>query len=217
MTDNLAVKQKRAVKWTVLALFVAIMLAFVAIFMKVVGTGPDLKAQLEVNNVLYFSTPRLLSDIELTRHDGEAFTSDQFEGKWDVINFGYTYCPDICPTNMADMNIAHKQLTELGLEDQVRFWMVSVDPARDTVKQLSLYVPYFNEAFIGLTGEDDQISTLATQLSAVYYQEGEGEGYTVAHSDNYAIIDPNGHFVALMRPPHKPSHISDSISLLLAN
>lgn len=173
------------------------------------------KALLEQNNVLLFSEPRAIPMVELSRHDGSSFTTKQFTGRWDLVNFGYTYCPDICPTNMADMKIAYKQLAEAGLADQVNFWMVTVDPERDTEQQLALYVPFFHEDFVGLTGEPEVIATLATQLSAVYYREGEGEGYTVAHSDNYAIINPAGEFVALMRPPHKPDHIVEALTLLI--
>jgi protein SCO1/2 len=215
MTDSLALKQRRAIRLTVAGLAAIIALVVIAIFSKFINMKPDLKAQLDEQHTLLFSTPRAVPDVALTRHDGAQFNRDQFIGKWDVVNFGYTYCPDICPTNMADMKVALNQLETLGLDEDVRFWMVSVDPTRDTVEQLQLYVPYFHPDFIGLTGELGQITTLATQLSAVFYQEGEGEGYTVAHSDNYAIIDPNGHFIALMRPPHRPSHISSTLQALI--
>ena len=217
MTEALRQKQKRTIRLTVTFLAVIVVSFFLAIVLQFANLKPDIKAELEANHTLVFQTPRLLPDVTLMRHTGESFTTSQFEGSWNLVNFGYTFCPDICPTNMADMNIAHKQLAEAGLADQVRFCMVSVDPARDTIEQLSNYVPYFNPEFIGLTGDADQITTLATQLSAVFYQEGTGDTYTVAHSDNYAIVDPNGHFVALMRPPHKPSHIANALTLLINN
>lgn len=215
MSDSLALKQRRAIRLTVAALVTVIFFVVVAIFSKFINMKPDLKALLEEQHTLLFSTPRVVPAVSLVRHDGDAFSREQFQGKWDVVNFGYTYCPDICPTNMADMKVAREQLEQAGLADEVNFWMVSVDPARDTIAQLEQYVPYFHPDFIGLTGEIGQITTLATQLSAVFYQEGEGEGYTVAHSDNYAIIDPNGHFIALMRPPHRPSHITSTLQALI--
>ncbi|EAR09800.1 SCO family protein [Reinekea blandensis] len=215
MSEGLAVRQKKAVRLTVGILVAVIASIIVAIVLKFATMQPDLKAELERSHTLYFETPRLVPDVALTKHTGEPFSVDQLKGQWDLINFGYTYCPDICPTNMADMKQARAQLEAQGLADQVRFWMVTVDPARDTVEQLSQYVPYYHPEFIGLTGSLDDITTLATQLSAVFYQEGSGEGYTVAHSDNYALIDPQGHFVALMRPPHKPSHIVDALSVLI--
>ncbi len=193
----------------------AVIVILVAISIGHLQSKSSLKSQLEQYNVLLFDTPRLLPDVTLVRHDEQRFSVEQFLGHWDLVNFGYTYCPDICPTNLADMNIAYHQLSDLNLIDNLQFWMFSVDPSRDTPQQLAQYVPFFNKAFIGVTGDPEEIATLATQLSAVYYQEGEGEGYTVAHSDNYAVIDPQGNFVALMRPPHKPSDISHSLALIM--
>jgi len=193
-----------------------IALMVLAIVVKTLGDRPTLKQQLELVNGVHFDTPRLVPEVVLTRHDGDLFSTAQWQGKWDLITFGYSYCPDICPTNMADMNVALQQLTALGLADRVRFWLVTVDPERDSVAQLSLYVPYYNPEFVGLTGADDQLATLANQLGAVYFREGSGEeDYTVAHSDNYAIVDPDGNLTTLLRPPHKPSHITDALALLM--
>lgn len=215
MTQTLSTKQRRSVRLTAIVLAVVVLGLFTAIFLTAVNAKPDLKATLSERDTLLFDTPRLLPEVTLVLHDGRPFVSADFVGKWNVVTFGYTFCPDICPTNMADMNIAHKMLTEAGLAEQIQFWMVTVDPARDSAEQLSKYVPYFNESFLGLTGEADQIATLSMQLSAVYYQEGEGEGYTVAHSDNFAIINPDGHFVALLRPPHQPATVNEVMTLLL--
>lgn len=217
MSQGLADQQKRAVRWTVLILVLVVASIIGAIVLQFATMKPDLKAELESSHTLYFDAPRQVPEVTLIRHSGKPFAVDQFKGQWDLINFGYTYCPDICPTNMADMKQAQAMLVERGLADQVQFWMITVDPARDTVEQLAQYVPYYHPDFIGLTGSLEDISTLAAQLSAVFYQEGNGEDYTVAHSDNYALIDPEGRFVALMRPPHKPSHIADALSLLVRN
>jgi protein SCO1/2 len=212
---NQELKPKNAVAWTVSLSLAVVGLMVLAIVMKTLADRPTLKQQLEQVNGVLFDSPRQVPDVTLMRHDGAVFSPAQWQGKWDLVTFGFTYCPDVCPTNMADMNIAHQQLAALGLADRVRFWMVTVDPERDSVAQLSLYVPYYNSEFIGLTGADDQLGLLATQLSAVYFREGDGEDYTVAHSDNYAIVDPQGHLISLLRPPHTPSHITDALVLLM--
>lgn len=215
MSEQLVVKQKKAITLTVVILFFVVFALIGMVIWQTMTAKPEVESVLEANNTLLFQTPRVLPVVNLLRHDGAAFTNEQFIGHWNVVNFGYTYCPDICPTNMADMNIAYKQLSELALADQVTFWMFSVDPERDTPEQLAQYVPYFNPNFIGITGDTDQITTIGTQLSAVFYKEGSGESYTVAHSDNYAIVNPRGEFVALMRPPHKPSHITAVVQALI--
>jgi protein SCO1/2 len=215
MSEQLALKQKQAIGLTVVILFLVVFAVIGLVIWKTLMAKPTVAAILEENNTLLFNAPRALMDVELTRHDGQPFTNEQFKGHWDIVNFGYTYCPDICPTNMADMNIAYKQLTEQGLADQISVWMFSVDPQRDTPEQLSQYVPYFNPAFIGVTGDLEQLTALGSQMSAVFYKEGDGEAYTVAHSDNFAILNPDGEFVALMRPPHKPSHLITVMQTLI--
>jgi protein SCO1/2 len=210
-------KQTPAIKSTIIVCFILLFLVVIAGLVLLLKADNGLEAALKENNVMLFDAPRNVPAVSLRRHDGTVFTTEQFNGHWNLINFGYTYCPDICPTNMADMKIAYNQLVEAGLADQINFWMITVDPQRDTEQQLSLYVPFFHPDFVGLTGDPEQIATLATQLSAVYYREGEGEGYTVAHSDNYAIIDPDGEFIALMRPPHKPDHIVTVLTQLIDN
>lgn len=215
MTAQAASGSRKSIVITVATLVAVVSALFLGIILKVVQSQPPIEAQLEALNVLVMPTPRSLTPVTLQRHDGSSFSTTDFQGQWNVVNFGYTYCPDICPTNMADMNIAAKTLAAEGLANQVQFWMVTVDPARDTVEQLSQYVPYFNPSFIGLTGEANAINTLATELATVYYQEGEGEGYTVAHSDNYALINPQGHLIALARPPHQPGQLADAMRVLL--
>ena len=215
MTNSLAEKQRKTILLTVIGLTAIVAISFTAIIIKFVNEKPDLKQILEAKNVLWFNEPRALPDVSLTRHTGEPFGSKDLKGQWNLLNFGYTYCPDICPTNMADMKIAEKKLAEKGLQGNVKYWMITVDPERDTVEKLSQYVPYFHPDFIGLTGDVAQITQLATQVSTVFYKEGEGEFYTVAHSDNLAVVDPNGHFVALLRPPHRPQEIADSLSLMI--
>ena len=207
MSEQLAVKQKKAVGLTVAILVTVVFTVIALVIWKTIAAQPKLAAVLEQNDTLLFSQPRLLPAVALTRHDGQPFTNAQWLGHWNLVNFGYTYCPDICPTNMADLAVAYKQFVTLGLADQINVWMFSVDPQRDTPAQLAQYVPYFNENFIGVTGDSEQLNNIGTQLSAVFYKEGSGDNYTVAHSDNFAIINPQGQFVALMRPPHKPSEV----------
>lgn len=216
MTEQLRIKQRQAVWRTVGILGFVIVALFSAIILQFVESKPDVQAVLEDNNTVLFQRPRLINDVSLTRHTADSFAAADFAGQWNVIMFGYTFCPDICAPNMADMNVAYQQLQQQGLADQVQFWMVTVDPERDTPAQLSLFVPYFNESFIGLTGSLENIAQLAMELSAQFVKQGDDENYTVAHSDNFAIVNPQGHLVALVRPPHKPSFISESVAALIA-
>lgn len=203
-------KQRR----TLLTRWVTLFLIAAAIVMAL-GTSffenNNAQAVFEQNNTRLFDAPRSMNDVSLIQHNGKPFSVTLFKGQWNVVNFGYSHCPDICPTNMADMNLAAKALGDVP----VQFWMVTVDPARDTAEHLAQYVPYFNEGFIGVTGTVKDIGSLAMQLSAVFYQDSEGEYYTVAHSDTYALINPQGEFVGLINPPHRPEHIVNTLNQLM--
>lgn len=214
-TETLPASPNRRILWTSLALFGLVAVVFAGSIYRAVNASPDLKAELERRDTLYFDTVREVPVVELVSHQGEAFSTADLNGQWHLINFGYTFCPDICPTNMTDMAQAYRTLTEQGLSDQVRMWMVTVDPARDTPEVLSEYVPFFHPEFTGLTGDVADLQTLAQQLNTLFYPEGEGEVYTVAHSDNIAIINPEGEYRALLRPPHTPSQIAEVMALLV--
>lgn len=202
---------------TVIALVGVVLALFVGVMLRTILAEPDLKAELEARSALYFDPPRAVPVVDLVNHHGESFNTGDFGSQWQLINFGYTYCPDICPTNMMDMAKAREQLVADGLADRVQMWMITVDPARDTPEKLADYVPFFDDSFIGLTGEEASLQPLAQQLNTVFYAENSGdeEVYTVAHSDNMAILNPQGQYVALLRPPHRPKQIAEVLTLLI--
>lgn len=211
-------RQRRNILITVLVLVGVVLALFVGAMLRTVLASPDLKTELESRSALYFETPRSVPAVELVDHRGETFDTGDFGERWHLINFGYTHCPDICPTNMMDMAKANEQLAADGLADRVQMWMITVDPARDTPEKLADYVPFFDDSFIGLTGDVDTLQPLAQQLNTVFYSEGGGdvnEAYTVAHSDNMAILNPDGEYVALLRPPHRPQQIAEVLTLLI--
>jgi len=211
-------QQQRRILITVVALIGIVLALFVGVMVRTVLAAPDLKAELETRSALYFDPPRSVPAVDLVNHHGDAFNTGSFGDRWQLINFGYTHCPDICPTNMMDMAKANEQLAAEGLANQVQMWMITVDPARDTPEKLADYVSFFDDSFIGLTGEIDELQPFAQQLNTVFYSEGRGdenEAYTVAHSDNIAIINPDGEYVALLRPPHRPKQIAEVLSLLI--
>lgn len=212
-----APQQRRNVVLTASLLFAIVLLIFVGAIVRTALAKPDLSAALEAQNALYFDQPRPIPTVELIDHNGSVVNTAQLnDGRWRLINFGYTFCPDICPTNMADLANAYRGLTEDGLTDDLDIWMVTVDPARDSAERLAQYVPFFHPDFTGLTGDEDKaIQPLARQLNTVFYPEGEGEVYTVAHSDNLAVLNRQGEYVALIRPPHSPDQYRQVMRLLM--
>ncbi len=154
--------------------------------------------------------PKPVADFQLTDQAGQPFSLDNLKGRWTLAFFGYTHCPDVCPTSMAMLAQVQRQLEQDpdGAElPQVVFF--SVDPERDTPELLASFVPYFHDSFIGVTGDADQILRLTRQLGIIYGKvEGSGDDdYLVDHSAAIILFDPEGRFRALFNVPHKPEYI----------
>jgi protein SCO1/2 len=145
--------------------------------------------------------PRDIGAFAFRDHRGGAFTPESLEGGWTLIFFGFTNCPDICPTTMAFLDQFVGSLEGTEAED-TSVVMVSVDPARDTVEALSTYVPYFNPEFTGVTGEFLDLLRFATALNTPFRKvPGQGEDYQVDHSANVVLINPRGHYHGFFKAP----------------
>ena len=128
-------------------------------------------------------------------------TRERFEGRWSLVFFGFTHCPDICPTTMAFLDGFVASLEEDEAAD-TQVVMVTVDPARDTVEQLAGYVPYFNPAFVGVTGEFLDVHRFATALNTPFRKvPGQGDDYQVDHSANVVLINPRGDYHGFFKAP----------------
>jgi len=131
-------------------------------------------------------------DFALTDHTGKPRTLADFRGKVVVMFFGFTRCPDVCPTTLAELKAVKEQLGEDGKRLQVLF--VTVDPERDTQKLLADYVPAFDQSFLGLYGDMAATARVAKDFR-VFYQKAPGktpDSYTVDHTAGSYIFDPQG-------------------------
>ncbi len=139
-------------------------------------------------------------DFVLQSADGPVSLKD-FRGKVVLLYFGYTLCPDVCPTSLSTMAMALKQLKPEEAE-QVRVIFVSVDPGRDTPERLKKYVQYFHKNMVGVTGEKKVIDDLVRRYGAIYriVDDGSGAGYLVDHSSTIYLVDQRGKLVKLI--PH---------------
>jgi protein SCO1/2 len=201
MKNNLADSQRRGIKITVAAIAV-FMFIVVAGFVYRVGVPRVLPAtEMKLNGAYMFETPRNIGEFALLDHHGQVFDGARFEGKWTLVFFGFTTCPDICPTTMSFLNDFIKQLEGTEAEDTAVV-MISVDPARDSVEQLADYVPFFNPDFIGVTGEFLEIHKVATALNTPFRKvPGQGENYLIDHSANVVLINPRGDYHGFFKSP----------------
>jgi protein SCO1/2 len=146
---------------------------------------------------------RELPDFSLIDQQGRPFRSADLRGRWSMLFFGYTNCPDLCPTTLATLAAMEKRLraAKAAVLPQVIF--VSVDAKRDTPAQMAKYVPYFDPGFIGLTAPDQpSIEALAKKLGVGVIIEPAADGkYTVDHSGAIFVIDPAGKIAAILSGP----------------
>ena len=156
-------------------------------------------------------------DFRLTDHNGQTRTLADFRGKIVALFFGYTHCPDVCPTTMADLAAAIKLLGPDGNKVQVLF--VTVDPERDTAALLKQYVPAFNPTFLGLRPTTEQLKVLATEYKVVYQKNpGREHGnYLMDHSAGTYVYDTQGRLRLLMPYGTSASLIARDFKGLLAH
>jgi protein SCO1/2 len=155
-------------------------------------------------------------DFALTDHTGKPRTMADFRGKAVVIFFGYTQCPDVCPTTMTGMTEAMKLLGEGATKVQVLF--VTVDPERDTQHLLAQYVPVFHPSFLGLYADPPTIAKTA-QAFRVFYKKQPGSTpttYTVDHTAGSYVYDPQGRLRLYIKHGEKPEVIAKDLKLLIA-
>ena len=160
------------------------------------------KEELQINGAIVLDKPRIFSDFELEDHRGELFNNERFQGVWSIVFFGFTHCPDICPTTLAMLNDTYSKLKD-SEKERLQVVMISLDPERDTVEKLAEYVPYFNPEFTGVTGNKHLIRRLTAELNVAYNQVPlSDDDYTVDHSTQLILINPMGHYHGFFKAPH---------------
>ena len=155
-------------------------------------------------------------DFKLTDHHGQARSLGDFKGKAVVLFFGYTQCPDVCPTTLSSLREVMSLLGDDAKRLQVLF--VTVDPARDTPALLAQYVPSFHPSFVGLRGSDEAVAATAKDFKVFYVrQPGKTpDTYSVDHSTGSYAFDPNGKLRLLLRHGETPANMAADLKLLLA-
>ena len=149
---------------------------------------------------LYYKTPRTVNSFALTDHQGNTFSNEQLKGKWSWVFFGYTSCPDVCPTTLQELNFVYDELKAISKDTQVL--LVSVDPQRDTVEKLSQYIAYFNTEFKALVADHAALFPFARNMGLMYAisDDNRHESYLVDHSASIVLINPQGQISAIFKP-----------------
>jgi len=163
----------------------------------------------EIMDILMWAREPIGGSFALIDHTGSSRTERDFRGKLLLIYFGFTYCPDICPTDLQNIGLALDQLG--AVSDKVQPLFVTVDPERDTPAHLAEYVPTFHPRLIGLTGDTSAIRAAADAYK-VYYTKvpnERGDEYTVDHTAFTYLIGADGKYLGFLPPGTAPERIAD--------
>jgi protein SCO1/2 len=204
--------QQIALKFSMMMTAVALAAMLAGVWLADIYREHDSRAVLLPDQVItLFPDPKPLTAFALTDHKNRVFDLASLKGKWSFLFFGFTHCPDICPTTLAVLARARDNIAKntVGAED-IQFVFISVDPNRDTASKLGQYVNYFDTSFLGVTGNDAQIGNLAGQLGAAYQVAIKPgmENYPVYHSAAVFLLDPRARYHAVFTPPLDAEAIS---------
>lgn len=157
-------------------------------------------------------TAKPLTAFKLVDHNNNPFNLHTLKGKWTFLFFGYTHCPDVCPTALQLMRSVWKMpQLQPAISSNLKMVFISVDPERDTPAILQSYVKYYNLEFIGVTGKLDEIDKLTNQIGVLYGfdEPNENGDYNVSHSGQIILIDPQANMRAVFSPPLTSQSIAD--------
>ena len=201
------------------------LLAIALVSLYLARSERELLTELREIGVTVYPQPIQLSEFELTDQFGNPFTEENLSGYWSILFLGYTYCPDICPLTMAELKQFYQRLDDPEIKDDLRIVLVSVDAERDTPETMANYVNSFNREFIGLSGDYDSISKLASQVFVAHSVAGKmpdhsehaddaDAGYLIEHSSHLTIFNEAGQLQAIVRQPVRDRDLLRAYRLL---
>ena len=170
----------------------------------------------EMQAAFLIPIPDSIPDFSLLDQTGQDVNADTFRGQWDLVFFGFTNCPDVCPMTLQILANVRRELMDAGAQVLPRIVLVSVDPERDTPEILGQYVDYFGEGSLGLTGEIEGIRTLTAALG-IYFEKAptSDTDYGVDHSAAVLVINPKGEFSALFSAPHTVANYVHDLPIIM--
>ncbi|MEJ2693100.1 MAG: SCO family protein [Candidatus Thiodiazotropha sp.] len=197
---------------TGLAMMAALLLAYLAI-----RPGPIKPTPIQTSAATLLPELRPLAPFSLRDQQGRTYDNSRLQGHWTLLSFGYTHCPDICPTTLATLAQLKQLLKQKGMQAPLEIGFVSVDPERDTPQRLREYVGYFDPALLGISGPPAAIETLTRPLGIHYRKvitEESAMNYVVDHSASLVLLDPQGRYYALFSPPHEAAIMARDILMI---
>lgn len=180
------------------------LIAFVALVFGVVvaiNIAPP-SADRQTQHVSLYPQARALPDFQLIDHNNQPFTSAKLIGYWSLVFVGYTYCPDICPTTLADLKNVYPELQKIPTDSPIQVILLSVDPKRDTSERLNDYINFFHSDFIAVSGEHSQLFPLVRAMGMMYSmsESTDNPNYLVDHSSSVVVVSPKAQVIGRFKP-----------------
>ena len=205
-------------KFSIMIVTVALAAMLAGVWLAAIYRQHDARAMLLPDQVMtLFLDPKPLTAFALADDRNRVFDLASLKGKWSFLFFGFTHCPDVCPTTLAVLARARDNIARNKVgADNIQFVFVSVDPNRDSASKLRQYVKHFDAGFVGVTGDNAQIGNLAAQLGATYQVAITPglENYPVVHTTAVFLVDPRARSHAVFTPPHDAEAISRRFKVL---
>lgn len=199
-------------------------LVFVLTYFRIAGNNATTELspqELRDAGALVYEEPVTLSAFSLEDHNGRAYDNDSLIGKWSLLFFGFTSCPDICPLTLNELSRFYSSEESSAWRTDTDIVMVSVDPFRDTGEKLRDYMNSFHADFTGVTGEYQDIADFARQLFVAHSEPpadaGSQNDYLIDHSGNILIINPEGKYHGFMEASIKADNIGLTYSSIRAS
>lgn len=196
-------------KQNVVVGFVAILALVMGVYLAINLAPPESP---KPSYMQVYPQARALSDFELQDQNGDKVNKERLTGHWTLAFVGYTFCPDICPTTMAELKRVYPELKKVPSEFPLQVLFISVDPARDDQQRIHDYMKFFDPEFIGASGGHDQLFPLVRSMGMMYSMADntDNPNYLVDHSASVVVINPQANVIGRFKPHLEPGKLAVS-------
>ncbi len=209
-------------KFIITLILVALLAAGLGIYSgshTAVVSGGAISSAGTLTSLKQYPAPKAIANFQLTDSQGQSFNLENLKGRWSLMFFGFTQCPDVCPTALNTMASVYRGLEgDLPAIQPPQIIFVSVDPERDSPDTIANYIQFFHPRMLGATGKHPQLEALTRELGLLYTIEPHPEGdqnYAVDHTAGIILINPEGKLVGLLPAPHDVEQINRDLLTIM--
>lgn len=198
-------------------LLAAVAFAVIAMFLGMwTKHNHQVSAGIQLENGTLLPVPQDIAPFQLVNLDQQPFTKDSLAGHWNLIFFGFTRCPELCPTTLATLDKTYQILEHRNKVPMPQVVFISVDPERDNPDTIKNYLASFNKNFVGATGDKENLKQLTAQLNILFMKvqkqnNEDSNDYQIDHSGTILLVNPNAQLLAIFSTPHSEDALSHDV------